>query len=101
MAKFKDIESAKDLLGLGEEATLEEIKRAYKEMCKRYHPDRHPEKSKSHCERMMKKINQAYKLIMEYIKEYRYSFREPDVRRSDPDYVMEKFRDDWMWGREK
>jgi DnaJ-class molecular chaperone len=101
VGKFEEVDSARRLLGLGDEASLEEIKMAYKEICKRYHPDKHPEKSKSRCERMMKKINHAYNLIMQHIKECRYSFREPDVRKSDPDHVMERFWDDWMWGKVK
>ncbi len=89
MARFEEIDSARKLLDHEEEATLEEIKMAYKEICRLYHIDEHPDKSKSHCERMMKKINHAYYVMMQHIKEYRYSFREPDVGKSDPDHVME------------
>lgn len=98
MAKFKEINTARNLLNLDEEATLDDIKKAYNKMSKRYHPDKRSSRQKDNSEEMMKKINWAYKVLMEYIKGYRYSFKENDVRRNDPDYVMEKFRHDWMWG---
>jgi DnaJ-class molecular chaperone len=41
MANFNEIEEARKLLGLGEAATLDEIKRAYRTLAHRHHPDKH------------------------------------------------------------
>ena len=40
MASFEEIDGARRLLGLGEAATLKEIKQAYRKMAFCYHPDR-------------------------------------------------------------
>ncbi|MDI6795000.1 MAG: hypothetical protein QME81_19385 [bacterium] len=45
----------------------------------------------------MKRVNEAYKLIMSYCHSYKISLREEDVKRANPD-VMERFLHDWMWG---
>jgi DnaJ-class molecular chaperone len=39
MANFNEIEEARKLLGLGEAATPKEIKRAYRTLAHRHHPD--------------------------------------------------------------
>ena len=39
MANFEEIDKARRLLGLGDRATLKEIKQAYRKMAFRYHPD--------------------------------------------------------------
>lgn len=41
MANFLEIDEARKILGLGEVATLKEIKGAYRRLARRYHPDRH------------------------------------------------------------
>ena len=40
MADFRQIDQARKLLGLGEEAGIEEIKEAYRDLSLKYHPDR-------------------------------------------------------------
>ena len=50
MSMFEKIDNARKLLGLGEEATIEEIKSAYKDLSLKYHPDRCKEKNKEKCE---------------------------------------------------
>ena len=40
MANFEEIDKARKLLGLGEAATLKQIKQAYRQMAFRYHPDK-------------------------------------------------------------
>ncbi len=101
MADFKQIEEARKLLGLNEEATLEEIKNAYRKLSLKYHPDRCKEKNKEYCQEMIKKINHAKDIILNYCANYRYSFREEDVRRNTMDEELyehlKRFYDGW-WG---
>ena len=40
MNKFEEITAARTILGLGETATLKEIKQAYQQMALRHHPDK-------------------------------------------------------------
>jgi DnaJ-class molecular chaperone len=95
MANLNDINEARKLLGLNQYVTLREINHAYKHLSYQYHPDVNGVKS----EDMMKKLNQAYKLLMDYINDYVYSFKEADIARAYPlDEYMRKHYDfsDWM-----
>lgn len=94
---FKQIDESRKILELGETATLREIKRAYREMAKIYHPDKCKKREKKECEGRMKEINRAYKLLMEYCESYRYSFTQKDVEDFYSKY-MRGFEEDWMWG---
>lgn len=91
---FHEIERARRILGLEEEATLDEIKEAYRSLARRYHPDRDPGS-----EERMREVNWAYEVLMNYVSCYRYSFREEDVKRHDPDRALKRFFEDWMWGK--
>jgi len=97
---FKDIDRAREILELEERATLDEIKRNYRVLSKRWHPDKCKEKSKKECHEMMKKINLAYRLIMKYCENYKYSFKEDDVAEEDIEARwMRQFGKDPLWGK--
>ena len=96
MANFNEIDEARRLLGLGEAATLKEIKSAYRRLAHRHHPDKHGSATEEN-DVMMKKLNRAYKLLMDYCTDYRYSFREEDVARTYPyEEHMRKWRENWF-----
>jgi DnaJ-class molecular chaperone len=82
MASFLEIDEARKILGLEEVGTLKEIKEAYRRLARRYHPDRHTGSDQD--QEAMKKLNWAYKLLEDYCKAYKYSFREEDVARTYP-----------------
>jgi DnaJ-class molecular chaperone len=82
MANFKETEEARKLLGLGEAATLKEIKRAYRTLAHRHHPDKHNSAAGEETTGIMKGLNRAYKLLMGYCDDYKYSFSEEDVART-------------------
>ena len=95
MANFNEIEEARKLLGLGEAATLREIKRAYRTLAHRHHPDKLGGDDSTESE-TMKKLNRAYKLLMDYCDNYKYSFREEDIARTYPDEeYLRTFKDRW------
>ena len=49
MLNFEEIDKARKLLGLPQQATLNEIKDAYRRIGKEYHPDKQkPGKTKEH-----------------------------------------------------
>ena len=99
MANFRQVDEARRLLGLDETATLEEIKDAYRQLSLEYHPDRFQGKEKRQFEEMMKKINNAKDILLIYCANYRFSFKEKDVKRSSFDKQtyqhLKRFYDGW------
>lgn len=54
-----------EVLGIGEGASIDEIKRAYKELVKKYHPDQYQNNPLSGlAEEKLKEINQAYDSLL-------------------------------------
>jgi DnaJ-class molecular chaperone len=82
MADFKQIDEARRLLGLDEEATMGEIKEAFRGLAVKYHPDKHRGKEKKEHEESFKKISDAKDIILNYCASYRFSFREKDVKKN-------------------
>jgi hypothetical protein len=61
---FEEVDGARRLLGLGERATVHEIRRAYRRMAAELHPDRNPDDPDA--EGRMASLSQAYRLLMAY-----------------------------------
>jgi len=59
-----------DILGVGKNARDEEIKRAYRKMAMKYHPDRNPNKKEA--EERFKEINEAYAVLSDKDKRKQY-----------------------------
>ena len=54
-----------DVLGVSRNASDDEIKKAYRELAKKYHPDNFPDASlRELAEEKMKEINEAYDMLM-------------------------------------
>ncbi|MDD5038885.1 MAG: J domain-containing protein [Dehalococcoidales bacterium] len=96
MANFLEVDEARKILGLGDVATLKDIKRAYRMLAHRHHPDKHSS-TESNEDGIMKKLNWAYKLLTDYCDAYKYRFREEDVARTYPsEEYMRKWREKWF-----
>ncbi len=91
--EFKEIDHARKVLGLDESATLKEVREVYRELSKKYHPDRTGKRDSGE---RMKEINLAYKLIKDYCESYRFSFKKKEVEDFYSKYVK-SFQEDWMW----
>ncbi len=52
-----------EVLGVKKSATLDEIKKAYREMALRYHPDRVPQEQKKQAEEKFKEMSEAYAVL--------------------------------------
>ena len=99
MPNFTEIDEARRLLRLGEDATLKEIKATYRRMANQYHPDKCRYEDREEFEETMKRINRAYKLLVEYCASYKYSFDEEAVRKTYPfDEYLRKFSKGWFDG---
>jgi DnaJ-class molecular chaperone len=88
VANFNEIDRARRLLGLRDAASLDEIRRAYREKASRHHPDKGSEDDEQ-----MKEINWAYELLMEYCRRYRFTFTKGDWERAYPE---EAYREKWV-----
>ena len=99
MADFEQIDKARKILGLGEDATIEEIKQAYRKLALKYHPDRWKDEKRKESEEMSKKINHAKDILAAYCAGYRYSFKEKDIKKSTMDKEtyehLKRFYDGW------
>ena len=61
-----------EILEVSENASKEVIEKAYKVLAKRYHPDLQDEKNKKNAEENMKKINEAFEILMDDQKREQY-----------------------------
>jgi molecular chaperone DnaJ len=52
-----------EILGVKKNASLDEIKKAYRELALRYHPDRVPHEQKKEAEEKFKEISEAYAIL--------------------------------------
>ncbi|MFO7760711.1 MAG: J domain-containing protein [Thermodesulfobacteriota bacterium] len=99
---WKKIDAARKVLGLGEKATLAEIKEAYRFQAKRNHPDLaaggREAKQKQKCS--MQEITDAYQVLLAYCKNFSYPLVRPDNEEVDPeDWWMDRFGQDPLWSR--
>ncbi len=102
MDKYREIREARELLELPESATMKEIKSNYRELVTKWHPDRWVG-NLHEANRMTRKILDAYKTIMAYCGDYRYSFSEEEVKKylSADEWWFERFGGDPLWGDDK
>lgn len=79
--KYDELQEALRVLCLGERATLKEIKARHRELVKRCHPDTgitdEPE--------MIRKVNAAYRVLLDYVTGYRFSFDENEFYEQNPE----------------
>ena len=87
LSPVEEIEAALETLGLPKLITRADIKKQYRFLAGKHHPDRGGEASR------MEEINHAYKLLMKYIEDFRYTFDEDEIKKQYPgvDYVQ-RFR---------
>jgi curved DNA-binding protein CbpA len=93
---YDDLQDALLVLGLGGRSTLTEIRTRHRELVKRFHPDTgnvdDPE--------MIRKVNAAYRVLLDYIAEYRFSFAEEEFYEQNPEENLRRqFMDTPLWGK--
>ncbi len=98
--QWQAIEQARDLLLLGDHATLGEIKRAYHQLSKEHHPD--IVGGDEDKEEVMYRLTAAYELLMNYCREYRFPLAPDENSIYDAeDWWLDRFGQDPLWGKSK
>lgn len=94
---YADLQEALRILGLGERASLTEIKARHRELVKRHHPDAgNPGGDPD----VIRRVNEANKVLQEYISEYRFSFAEQEFYEQNPEErLRQQFMDAALWGK--
>lgn len=75
---YESIEEALDILELPRFVTKGDIKKQYRFLARKYHPDRGGDAEK------MEALNRAYGMLMRYIEDFRYTFDEDEINRQFP-----------------
>lgn len=96
----KKVNAARELLGLPKLATLSEIRRAYRNKCRLWHPDVEGPQSAQDKNTMMQAINEAYQILLAYCQNYHFCLA-PEEEKTDEDWWMERFGYDAFLNKEK
>ncbi len=91
-----ELKAALRVFGLGERATLQEIKSRYREMARQHHPDvgngTGPEE--------IYRVIEANRVIMAYVESYSCCFSEREYLEQNPEERLRRqFMSDPVWGR--
>jgi len=98
--RWQKIVAAKELLQLGDQASLVEIKEAYRRLSKRYHPDRQQENTAANGP-SMQEINAAYDVLRDYCAVFRFPLtcNNESQPLDDEDWWLARFGEDPLWGK--
>jgi len=92
---YKELKYAVAIFELGERATLKEIKSRHRELVKRHHPDAGSVDGAE----QIRRVNAAYKVLVDYLSEYRFSFEEEEFYQQNPEERLRRqFMDEAFWG---
>jgi DnaJ-class molecular chaperone len=92
---FKDIRTALEIFGLGERATLKQIKSRHRSLAKSHHPDHGGQTNPE----QIQQVNAAYELLSRYCENYSFSFSEEEFLEQYPEERLKRqFGWDPLWG---
>lgn len=87
---YRELQEAVALFGLGERATLKQIKARHRDLAKACHPDR----GAAADAQVMQQVNAAYKTLLAYCSDYRFCFGEEEFLEQQPE---ERLRRQFGW----
>lgn len=92
---YQELQQALDIFGLEDRASLAQIKSRHRELAKRYHPDA----GSRHDPEAMRQLNEAYRLLLEYVRHYRFGFDEETFYEQCPEERLRRqYEEDPVWG---
>ncbi|MDD5285229.1 MAG: J domain-containing protein [Desulfuromonadaceae bacterium] len=93
---YADLQEALQVLSLRERATLKEIKTRHRVLVKRHHPDT----GNINDQEAIRKVNAAYRILLDYVAEYSFSFGEEEFYIQNPEeHLRRQFMDAALWGK--
>ena len=98
--EWAEIQAAAKLLGLGEKASLAEIKKAYRRLSKKHHPDVQKSAKQKAGKVAMHELSEAYQTLLHYCTHYRFPLKPGENEQLDAeDWWFERFGQDHLWGK--
>ncbi|OKY75684.1 MAG: hypothetical protein BM485_08175 [Desulfobulbaceae bacterium DB1] len=94
---WEKIIAAREVLGLGEAASLAEIKKAYRRLSKIHHPDMAGGGKES--QNKMRQVTEAYQALLLYCKNYRFPLVMQKETLDAEDWWFDRFGRDPLWGK--
>jgi len=95
---YEELKTALNILGVDERATLGQIKSRHRALVKEHHPDQATGRETD----MIKRINEAYKIVSSYCEGYRFCFSEEEFLEQFPEEKLRRqFGWDAIWGGKK
>jgi DnaJ-class molecular chaperone len=91
------LEEARQLLGLGPEATRKEIRAAFRRAARHWHPDRAPAGEEAVSRARMQEVNAAYQRLQKFMENYRYRLVEAAEAPSYQEWWHSRFSTG-VWG---
>ncbi len=92
---YAELETALEILGLPERASLKEIKARHRSLVKRHHPDKNPNQPPER----IRAINEAYRLLIDFCANYRFCFSKEEFYEQNPEErLRQQFAQDPVWG---
>jgi DnaJ-class molecular chaperone len=102
--QWERIRKAKELLGLDDRAALADIKRSYRRLAKKHHPDaaKNHDKGQPRAADFLR-LTEAYQTLLDYCAKYRFPLTQDDDGSGvEPeDWWMDRFGHDPLWGKAK
>ncbi len=91
---YAELRKALNVLGIGERATMAEVRKRQRDLVKKYHPDSGGDDGER-----IRQVNEAYGLVLRYLGEYRFSFAEAEFYEQNPEERLRRqFMADPLWG---
>ena len=83
---YAGLREALSVPGLRERCTLKVIKTRHRELVKRHHPDT----GNADDQETIQRVNAAYRVLLDYVGEYRFSFAEEEFYKQNPDECLRR-----------
>lgn len=95
---YEDLTAALSEFDLPQQVTLKKVRARHRQLVRRYHPDKGADADND----KIRRINAAYKILNEYIGDYRFDFSKETFWGQYPEErLQEQFYGVGLWGEKK